>query len=126
MPGGLSGISYKYFKWLKKLNKNFTLITINVYTTYMKNICSDHISDRLTPPRVLASIPTRQDSQVLTAFHYCITYLGSKAIYDNKPVTKLCLMFSNDNVHQYLRGHQVQTINRHALPAQSSDGCCSL
>ena len=39
-------------------------------------------------------------------------------------MTKVCLKFNN--VHQYSRGHQVQAIPRHALRAQSADGCCSV
>ena len=68
------------------------LITINVYTTNMNKMenlfCSNHIS--------------------FSPFNFCITYLGRLAIYDNKPVTKLCLKFSN--VHQYSRVHPVQAI----------------
>ena len=47
------------------------LITMNVYTNYIKkNICSDHISDRLTPPGVLYSIPTRQDKILKFSPHF--------------------------------------------------------
>ena len=30
-PGGITDISYEYYKWLKMLNQTFTLITINIY-----------------------------------------------------------------------------------------------
>ena len=43
------------------------LITINVFTTY--TICSNLIYDRLTPPVVLASIPTRQDFVLLFLYN---------------------------------------------------------
>ena len=74
------------------------LITINVYTTYMKkHLYCPFGSTRSVSQTLFRSRP----------FHFCITYLSRYVIYDNEPVNKLCLKVSN--VHQFSRGHQVQS-----------------